>query len=103
MDFLSRRDFKEKERREDEHKKKHAVFDRALDIAIRIEDRQELRAKARVVYGGDIKTCVAAATFPLLRIIATVVRDLPFRIEAIRTNRSVRRQKRTAKSRIGPV
>ncbi len=48
MNLLPRRHFKEKEGREDEHEKKHAVFDRALDITVRVQDRQELRAEKRI-------------------------------------------------------
>ena len=103
MDFLARRHFKEKERRENEHEKEHAVFDRAFDVAIRVEDRQELRAEKRRGNRAGVKALVPTAALPLLGIIAAVIRDLPFRIESIRAHRSFGRQKRAAKSRIGPV
>ena len=48
MNLLSRRDFEEKERGENEHEEEHTVFDRAFDVTIRVQDRQELRAEKRV-------------------------------------------------------
>ena len=48
MNFLARGDFEKEECGEDEHEKEDAVFDRALDVAIRIQDRQELRSEHRL-------------------------------------------------------
>ncbi len=45
MNLLPRRGFKEKERREDKHEKKHTIFDRTFNVTIRIQDRQELRSE----------------------------------------------------------
>ena len=46
MNLLSRGHFEQKERGEDEYKKEQAVFDRALDVSIGIQDRQEVRAES---------------------------------------------------------
>src|SRR5262249_51880593 len=48
MDLLPRCDFEKKECSENEHKKEHASCNGALDIPIRIQDRQELRAEKRI-------------------------------------------------------
>ena len=45
MNFLPRRHLKEKERRENQHEKEDAVFDRTFNVAIRIQNRQELRSE----------------------------------------------------------
>ena len=42
MNFLPRRDFKEKERREDEDEKENTVLDRAFDVAVRIQNRSDI-------------------------------------------------------------
>src|ERR1044072_5294205 len=103
MNFLSRRDFEEKEGCKNKHKKKHTVFDRAFDISIRVQNRQELNTESRIRDGKNSEALIASATCPRLRIIAAVIRHLPFRIESVRAHRSVRRQKRSAKGRIGPI
>src|SRR4029453_3435606 len=97
MNFLARRDFEEKEGCKNQHKKEHAVLDRAFDITIRVQNRQELNTETRIRDGKDAEPLIARWTRPPLRIIATVIRHLPFRIESIRAHRPVRRQKRAAK------
>jgi hypothetical protein len=46
MDPLARGHFKEEECRKYEYEKEHAVLDRALDVAICVQDRQEVRAES---------------------------------------------------------
>jgi hypothetical protein len=48
MNFLARRNFEQKERCEDEHEEEHAVFNRAFDVTIGVQNRQELRAEKRI-------------------------------------------------------
>ena len=47
MDLLPHSDFKQEESREHEDEKEHPVLDRALDVSISVEDRQELRTEKR--------------------------------------------------------
>src|SRR4029078_10514897 len=96
MNFLACRDFEEKKGCKNQHKEEYAVFDRAFDIAIRVQNRQELNTETRIRDGKDTKPIIACATCPRLRIIATVIRHFPFRIESVRPHRPVRMQKRTA-------
>src|SRR5262249_40825753 len=103
MNFLARRNFEQKECCENEYEEEHAVFDGAFDVTIRIEDRQELRAKKGIGNRLRCETLVAAAACPRLRVIPTIIRDLPFCVEAVRANRSFCGEKRAAKSRVGPV
>src|SRR5437762_745483 len=46
MNLLARSDFKEKECRKYEYQKEHAILDRALDVAICVQNRQEIRAES---------------------------------------------------------
>src|SRR5260370_31053449 len=89
MYFLSCRHFEKKEGREDEHEKEHAVFDRALNEAIRVQDRQKLRAEERFRHGLGRKSLVAGLARPMLGIIAAVIGNFPLRIESVRTHRTV--------------
>ena len=45
MNFLAGCNFEEEECRKNENQKEDAVLDRALDVAIRVQDRQEIRAE----------------------------------------------------------
>src|SRR5205814_3763518 len=63
----------------------------------------QLNTETRIRDGKDTEPLIAGATCPRLRIIATVIRDLPFRIESVRAYRPIRRQKRAAKGWIGPI
>src|SRR3954471_17626594 len=103
MNFLSRRDLKEKESCKNQHQKQHTIFDRALDVAICVQDRQKLNTETRIRNGKNTETLVAVATRPRLRIISTVIGHLPFPIESIRAHRSFRGQKRATKGRVRPV
>src|SRR4029077_8699483 len=62
MNLLSGRDFEQEKSGEHQHKKKHTVLDRALDVAIRVEDRQEVGAESRAHDRLNIETLVATAT-----------------------------------------
>ena len=48
MNFLARRDFEQKERGEDKYEKEQALFNRAFNVTIRVQNRQELCAEKRV-------------------------------------------------------
>src|SRR5262249_27231697 len=48
MNFLSRCNFKKKERCEDEHQKEHPVFDETFNVTIGTQDRQEFPAEKRI-------------------------------------------------------
>src|SRR5260370_2689331 len=50
-----------------------------------------------------MKPLIRAATRPTLRKIAAIIRNFPSRVKSVRPHRSFRRQKRAAKSRVGPV
>src|SRR5207244_7693580 len=101
--FLSRRDLKEKQSCKNQHKNQHTVFDRSFNVAICVQNRQKLNTETGIRNGKNTETLIAVATRPRLRIIATVIGHLPFRIESVRAHRPVRRQKRAAKGRIRPV
>src|SRR5207248_3004456 len=88
MNFLSRRDLKEKESCKNQHKKQHTIFNRAFDVAICVQNRQKLNTETRIRNGQNTETFVAGATRPRLRIIATVIRHLPFPIESVRPPQS---------------
>src|SRR4029077_5919894 len=103
MNLLARSDFEEEKCREHKHKKEHTVFNGALDVSIRVQDRQKLRAEKGFRKGLGREPFVPITAFPRLRIIATVIGNFPLRVKTIRAHRTLGRQKRTAKCRIRPV
>src|SRR5438067_13855815 len=103
MNFLSRRDLKEKESCKNQHKKQHTVFDRAFSIAICVQNRQKLNTETGIRNGKNTETFIAVATRPRFRIIATVIGHFPVRIESVSAHRPVCMQKLISKGRIMPV